>query len=62
MVLSPTLILWGKQDRAFPIRHAEVALKGIPNAKFQIFDPCGHLPYLECAEEFNRSVLEFLAG
>ncbi|PSB06604.1 alpha/beta hydrolase [filamentous cyanobacterium CCP1] len=61
-IQSPTLIMWGKQDRAFPIHHAEVALKGIPNAKLQIFDPCGHLPYLECAEEFNRSVLEFLAG
>jgi pimeloyl-ACP methyl ester carboxylesterase len=61
-IQSPTLIIWGKQDRAFPIGHAEVAVNGIPNAKLQIFDRCGHLPYLEYANEFNRAVLEFLSN
>ncbi|MBW4473899.1 MAG: alpha/beta fold hydrolase [Stenomitos rutilans HA7619-LM2] len=61
-IQSPTLIVWGKQDRAFPVSHAEVAAKGIPNAKLQVFDRCGHLPYLEYADEFNRSVLQFLAS
>jgi len=58
---SPTLIMWGKQDRAFPVTHAEVAAHGIPDAKLQLFDRCGHLPYLEYADEFNRAVLEFLS-
>jgi 4,5:9,10-diseco-3-hydroxy-5,9,17-trioxoandrosta-1(10),2-diene-4-oate hydrolase len=61
-IQSPTLIIWGKQDRAFPVSHGEVAMKGIPNAKLQIFDQCGHLPYLEYADEFNHSVLEFLSS
>jgi pimeloyl-ACP methyl ester carboxylesterase len=61
-IQSPTLIVWGKQDRAFPVSHAEVAAKGIPDAKVQLFDRCGHLPYLEYAAEFNRSVLEFLSS
>lgn len=61
-IQSPTLIIWGKQDRAFPVSHAEVAAKGIPEAKLQLFDQCGHLPYLEYAEEFNRLVLEFLSS
>jgi pimeloyl-ACP methyl ester carboxylesterase len=60
-IQSPTLIMWGKQDRAFPVSHAEVAANGIPNAKLQLFDQCGHLPYLEYADEFNRAVLEFLS-
>jgi pimeloyl-ACP methyl ester carboxylesterase len=59
-IQSPTLIMWGKQDRVFPVSHAEVAVNGIPNAKLQLFDQCGHLPYLEYADKFNRSVLEFL--
>jgi pimeloyl-ACP methyl ester carboxylesterase len=59
-IRSPTLIMWGKQDRAFPVSHAQVAIVGIPDAKLQLFDRCGHLPYLEYADEFNRSVLEFL--
>jgi pimeloyl-ACP methyl ester carboxylesterase len=61
-IQSPTLIVWGKQDRAFPVSHAEVAMKGIPQAKLKLFDQCGHLPYLEYADEFNRSVLEFLSA
>jgi 4,5:9,10-diseco-3-hydroxy-5,9,17-trioxoandrosta-1(10),2-diene-4-oate hydrolase len=60
-IQSPTLIMWGKQDRAFPVTHAEVAAHGIPDAKLQLFDRCGHLPYLEYADEFNRAVLEFLS-
>ncbi|MCU0551827.1 MAG: alpha/beta fold hydrolase, partial [Leptolyngbya sp. Prado105] len=59
-IQSPTLIVWGKQDRAFPVSHAEVAAHGIPDAELQLFDQCGHLPYLEYADEFNRAVLEFL--
>ncbi len=61
-IQSPTLIIWGKQDRAFPVSHAEVAANGIPNAKLKVFDQCGHLPYLEYADEFNRAVLEFLSN
>lgn len=33
----------------------------IADAKLQLFDRCGHLPYLEYADEFNRAVLEFLS-
>lgn len=60
-IQSPTLVIWGKQDRAFPVSHAEVATTSIPNAKLQLFDQCGHLPYLEYADEFNRAVIEFLS-
>ncbi|WP_346294273.1 alpha/beta fold hydrolase [Sphaerothrix gracilis] len=60
-VQAPTLIVWGKQDRAFPVSHAEVAAQGIADAELRIFDHCGHLPYLEYADEFNRAVLEFLS-
>lgn len=56
-----TLILWGKQDRAFPVSHAEIAKNGIANSQSKLFDKCGHLPYLEYADEFNNAVLEFLS-
>ena len=59
---SPTLVIWGKQDRAFPVSHAEVAEKGIPNVKLHLFERCGHLPYLEYPDEFNRLMLEFLSS
>lgn len=60
-IQSPTLIIWGKQDRVFPVSHAAVAAQGIPGAKLHLFDRCGHLPYLEYPDEFNRAVLRFLS-
>ncbi|MGG6240487.1 alpha/beta fold hydrolase [Nodosilinea sp. AN01ver1] len=60
-IQSPTLVIWGQQDRAFPVSHGERAAIAIPNAKLQVFDSCGHLPYLEHADAFNRLVIEFLA-
>lgn len=60
-VTASTLILWGQQDRAFPVSHAEIAKNGIANSQSKIFDQCGHLPYLEHSDEFNNTVLEFLS-
>jgi pimeloyl-ACP methyl ester carboxylesterase len=60
-IQSPTLVVWGKQDRAFPVSHADLAVSAMPNAKLRVFDRCGHLPYLEHADEFNRLAIEFLA-
>ena len=56
------MIIWGRQDRIIPVAHAQVARNGIPNAELHILDSCGHGPYFEHPEEFNRLVLEFLAG
>ncbi len=60
-ILSPTLILWGAQDRFLPVTHAHNAVKRIRNASLHIFDPCGHLPNYERADEFNSMVVDFLA-
>jgi pimeloyl-ACP methyl ester carboxylesterase len=60
-ITAPTLIIWGRQDRVFPLTHAYVAQGRIPDAELHIFDPCGHAPHFELPEEFNALVLEFLA-
>lgn len=60
-ITTPTLILWGQQDRILPVAHARVAEGRIPNATLQILDYCGHMPQFERPEEFNALVLEFLA-
>lgn len=61
-ITAPTLIVWGKQDRVLPFKHAHFAMNRLSDARLRIFDPCGHIPNLECPEEFNKLVLEFLAG
>ena len=60
-ITQPTLILWGKQDRVLPLKHASFAKEKISNSKLHIFDRCGHMPQYERPEDFNKVVLEFLA-
>jgi len=61
-ITTPTLVIWGKQDRILPVAHAYIAAKGLPNARLHIFDPCGHHPHLERPTEFNALAVEFLAS
>jgi 4,5:9,10-diseco-3-hydroxy-5,9,17-trioxoandrosta-1(10),2-diene-4-oate hydrolase len=61
-IKCPTLIIWGQQDRIIPVAHAQVARNGIPTSELQILDPCGHGPHFERPDDFNKLVLDFLAG
>ena len=58
----PTLIIWGREDRLFPVMHACFAKEKMPDSYLYIFDRCGHMPNFERPEEFNTVVLNFLAG
>ncbi|MGH2886605.1 MAG: alpha/beta fold hydrolase [Solirubrobacteraceae bacterium] len=57
----PVLIVWGRQDKLIPVRHAYRGLRAISGARLKVFDRCGHLPPYERPQEFNRAVREFLA-
>lgn len=57
----PILLLWGAQDRTFPLKLGALAATLLPTARYVVFDCCGHLPMLEHPETFNRAMLEFLA-
>ncbi len=59
-ITQQTLIIWGDRDLIIPVKHANIAAAGLPNNQLQIFPNCGHHPYLEYPDRFNRSVLEFL--
>jgi pimeloyl-ACP methyl ester carboxylesterase len=61
-IAQKTLIVWGEQDRIIPVKHAYIAAAGLPNSQLEIFPNCGHHPYLEYPEKFDRVVLEFLAS
>lgn len=61
-IRQQTLVIWGAEDRIIPVKHADIAAAGLPNCQLDIFPNCGHHPYLEYPERFDRSVLAFLAG
>ncbi|MFQ5880250.1 MAG: alpha/beta fold hydrolase, partial [Dehalococcoidia bacterium] len=58
----PVLIVWGRQDRLLPVRHAYAAVREMKDARLHVFDRCGHWPPFEHGQEFNRLVKEFLVG
>lgn len=57
----PSLLLWGRQDRVFPVRHAEAAARLLPHATLRLIDRCGHYPHWEQPEQFAHAVLGFVA-
>ena len=59
-ISQPTLIIWGEFDRIIPVKHADIAAANLPNSQLAIFPNCGHHPYLEYPDKFDRLVLEFL--
>ena len=57
---SPTLIVWGREDRIIPLKHGIYGHGQIRGSRLQVFEQCGHIPNLEKPAEFNRLVLDFL--
>jgi len=58
----PTLLIWGKADRAVSFQSAEPLRQNFRHVRLVAFDGVGHLPYEEAPAEFNRALLDFLAG
>ncbi len=59
---APALIVWGREDRIVPVSLADVAARGIRNARLHIFERCGHFPPFERPDEWNDLVLDFLSA
>lgn len=56
----PVLIVLSDKDKDFNIKVGERVHKEIHNSKKVVINDCGHLPFVEKPEEFNREVLDFL--
>lgn len=58
---QPTLILWGERDRIIPISHLESARRVFPHAETHVFPRAGHMPQLECPDDFAARVRAFVS-
>ena len=56
----PTCLLWGGRDRAVFVSSAENVRAQFRQCELTIFPEAGHLPYEETADEFNRTLVNFL--
>ena len=58
---GPVLVLWGREDRVLPVRHAGAVREVFPNAEVRLVERCGHLLMAERPDEFLAATLPFLA-
>lgn len=58
-IKAPTLLVWGTNDTATPIRDAKIMEKLIPNAGLVSYEGAGHFSYLDCLPNFLAVLDEF---
>ena len=59
-VKTPSLVVWGREDRIVPVECGEQYARLLPNARLKVLEACGHQPPVEQPVEFAKLVLEFL--
>ena len=55
----PSMIIWGVRDRIIPVSHSEVAHKGMPGSRLEIFENAGHFPQLDDPHRFAETLQDF---
>lgn len=61
-VAAPTLVIWGARDRTLAPQSFTDLARLLPNAAGKKISTCGHVPHQCHAAQFNRLVMDFLAG
>jgi pimeloyl-ACP methyl ester carboxylesterase len=56
----PTLLMWGSEDPAVYASSLAPLARHFSNVQTVVFPGIGHLPYEECPDDFNRTLIEFL--
>jgi len=60
-IQTPTLVVWGHDDRLLPVQQGQRLAHEIAGAKLEILD-AGHSPHEEAPERFVEHVTQFLLG
>jgi pimeloyl-ACP methyl ester carboxylesterase len=61
-VKTPTLILWGEDDRTIPVEAAYAFHAALPGSELIVYPKTGHVPQEELADESAADVRAFLSG
>jgi pimeloyl-ACP methyl ester carboxylesterase len=52
----PTQIVWGENDKLFPVAYGRKLAACIPGARFSVIPNCGHLPHVEAPDALQSLV------
>jgi pimeloyl-ACP methyl ester carboxylesterase len=56
----PMAVIWGRDDRVIPVRHASNAAALAPNARVEVLPHAGHFPHKDHPQRFARILHEFI--
>ncbi len=59
-IKAPTLLIWGENDTATPMRDARIMERFIPDAGLVSFSGCGHYSFLDNRMQFAAVLRSFL--
>ena len=59
-IRTPTLVVWGAEDRIIPVECGRLYEQAIPGAKLEVLDGCGHWPHYEQPGRLANVVASFL--
>ncbi|GAB4203912.1 MAG: alpha/beta hydrolase [Roseiflexaceae bacterium] len=59
-IQAPTLLVVTREDRLMPAANVAATAATIPDCRVRWFERCGHMPMIECADEYATLVEEFL--
>ncbi len=58
---APAVFVWGGHDSLVPSAFGGHVRKWLPGAEQTVFQNCGHVPQVECAEQTNQLLMDFFA-
>lgn len=61
-IKCPTLLVYGRHDGITTLAHQIEMLERIPGAKLEILEDSGHMVPLECPEEVNKLLLNWVSA
>jgi pimeloyl-ACP methyl ester carboxylesterase len=60
-ITAPTLVIHGDADPLVPIENGRYLAEHIDGARLIVYEGVGHIPEVECDEQFNADLLGFLS-
>ena len=54
------LIIWGENDKIFPLRHGYRIMKLVENSSLELVKNSGHIPLVEKSKKVNFLMRKFL--